>query len=181
MPSCDVRAELRAATAGAHARVDALVGDWQAAEAYAAYLGGMAQFLCRCRDVLGGTRELDALQAAIAADLADLDVACGVEVPDAPPERGDADARLGWEYVLAGASLGARVLLARARALGHDGTHGARFLTLHAGSGMWAGFLARIAAAPVAEARLARIRAGACAAFGAAEDAFLQARHAVAA
>ncbi|MDH5835012.1 biliverdin-producing heme oxygenase [Luteimonas kalidii] len=75
-------------------------------------------------------------------------------------------ARLGWEYVMAGSSMGARVLLRDARALGFDPDRGARFLDRHATSDEWGALQARLQALDVDDAvRMAQAEEGARAAF----------------
>lgn len=53
-------------------------------------------------------------------------------------------ARIGWEYVMAGSSLGARSLLRDARRLGFGPGRGADFLARHAGGDGWNALLARL-------------------------------------
>ena len=62
--------------------------------------------------------------------------------PEVPATR--EMARLGWRYVIAGSSLGARVLLRRAEALGFTDTHGASYLALHARGDAWRTLLATL-------------------------------------
>lgn len=139
---------LREATGDIHARIDALLAGGLAARSdYACYLRGMHAFMraaCRAQPARADWR---ALGAHLDADLAALDVAALTP----PPARhaDDEAARIGWEYVVGGASLGARVLLRGAHALGFDGGSGADFLRHHAAAGAhWPGWLARLAAHP---------------------------------
>src|SRR5690606_19573775 len=109
---------LRARTAAAHARLDAgFTGGFRDARAYDAYLAGMARFLDHAIEVIGAEGWLLDARAALAADL-------GLPAPPPTPATGQDDgARLaGGRYVVAGATLGARVLLRQASAL-DDGAH----------------------------------------------------------
>src|SRR5690606_30926539 len=104
---------LRARTAAAHTRLDAgFAGGFRDALAYDAYLAGMARFLDHAIAVMGAEAWLLEARAALAADL-------GLPAPPPTPVPvQDDDARLvGWRYVVAGATLGARVLLRQASAL----------------------------------------------------------------
>lgn len=58
----------------------------------------------------------------------------------------NADTRLGWDYVMAGSSLGARHLLRGVQALGHTEQAGARFLARHAKGDTWRNVLERLRA-----------------------------------
>lgn len=147
MTACSaLRWRLRDATTDAHARLDARLGPaFDDAAGYAAFLRGMHRFLRAALAATGGDPVIAASVQAIAQDLADLrldplDPAAPVAVPPG--------AACGWRYVVAGASLGARVLLPRARALGHDADHGARYLAAQAASDHWRTFLATLDAAP---------------------------------
>ena len=163
--STSLRWRLRDATADAHACLDACVGNAFAdAGAYAAFLRGMQRFVAAAARATGDDAARDG-EAALAQDLADLD---GAPLPAAAAARVDASSATGWRYVLAGSSLGARVLLPRAGALGFDASFGARYLAAQAGGDRWRAFLAGLDAAPVeAESALA----GARAAFACAQDA----------
>jgi heme oxygenase len=181
-------AALRAATRDAHARVDALFPQGlQDTADYRVYLRGMHRFsgdlaagfaLAARRDGGGRTARLGADCAAacvlLAADLVALRAA-PLPPRHAAPALGDASSRLGWAYVFAGSAHGARMLLRQARALGHDGARGARFLASHSAGEGWAGLLERIERhdGDVAEAALHR---GARDAFAHAENCFLRAR-----
>lgn len=139
----DLRQFLRAGTSDLHARVDACFADGlDTPLAYARYLVGMHRFASDFEIVI------DALPRAsywLAGDLRDLSLA------PLPPfgVRGvasEADERLGWEYVMAGSSVGARYLLRGAQALGHSEGAGARFLARHAAGDSWRNVLERLSA-----------------------------------
>lgn len=139
----DLRHFLRAGTSDLHARVDAsFANGLDTPLAYARYLVGMHRFASDLETVVGA---LPRASYWLAGDLRDL------LLTPLPPSgvRGyasDADERLGWEYVMAGSSLGARRLLRGVQALGHDAQAGARFLTRHAGGDAWRNVLERLAA-----------------------------------
>ena len=137
-PSASLRGRLRDATAAAHARIDSQVGDAVAdVPGYAAFLRGMHGFVRHARQVLGDAEDLAACERALADDLvvlAHAPVDIDVDLGDGASRE---MARLGWRYVIAGSSLGARVLLRRAEALGFTETHGASYLALHARGDAW--------------------------------------------
>ena len=121
-------ARLRTATRDDHRRLDAHFPDGLPdARAYRMYLRGMHRFVADMAAVLGpapeaGSEALLALcsgaHAALAADLWDLRVA-PLPPSSSLPHVGTGAARLGWEYVLAGSAMGARLLRAQAARLGH--------------------------------------------------------------
>ena len=135
-PPDSLRWRLRDATAAAHARGDAQVGDaFDDVAGYATFLRAMHRFVRNARGVLADAPDLADCEAALADDLAVLGRLPLEGVAVATDTR--ADARLGWRYVIAGSSLGARVLLRRAQALGFDAGRGARYLALHAKGDAW--------------------------------------------
>lgn len=74
--------------------------------------------------------------------------------------------RLGWEYVMAGSSMGARRMLREARRLGYQDGAGASFLARHAASGDWDAMRQQLDALDAGDVpRMAQAEAGACAAF----------------
>ncbi len=82
------------------------------------------------------------LSPALADDLNDLAMP-GMPNAGAPCIHGETDHLLGMLYVLEGASLGARLLIKDARALGLDGQHGARHLQAQFNSlNAWRDYLA---------------------------------------
>ncbi|GAB1595189.1 biliverdin-producing heme oxygenase [Lysobacter claricitrinus] len=146
MPLSDsLRWRLRDATAAAHARVDARVGDaFDDIAGYATFLRAMHRFVASARRVLGDADDLVACEAALVDDLAVLGATPVTGEPDAATTRDDA--RIGWRYVIAGSSLGARVLLRRVEALGLDATHGASYLALHSRGDAWRTLLSTLEA-----------------------------------
>ncbi|WP_156170511.1 biliverdin-producing heme oxygenase [Luteimonas sp. FCS-9] len=159
----DARQILRRDTADLHARVDAFFADGlRTASDYARYLVGMHRFAADHEIAIGA---LPRQSFWLARDLQTLGLAPlppgGICTPVA-----NADERLGWEYVMAGSSMGARHLVRHARALGHDEDTGARFLARHAVDGEWDRVLERLAACPPDDAPLmARLQRGARDAF----------------
>lgn len=117
-------------------------GGLQDAATYRAYLQAMHRFLGDAEVVLD---ELPGRSLWLGCDLATLGVS-------PLPPRGVLrrvtlrEERLGWEYVIVGSSLGARILQRDARRLGFDGEHGARFLAAHTGGDDWARLLQRLGA-----------------------------------
>ena len=141
---------LRAATADLHAQVDGLFPDGiDSAQTYRRYLLGMHRFTADCEVATGhGPRA----SSWLAADLAALGVP---PMPTRRPRRAllDDARRLGWEYVLAGSSLGARVLLPAVARLGLDDMRGAAFLAHHAAGEDWSRLQPRLAALDEGDAR----------------------------
>lgn len=139
----DLRHRLRAGTADLHARVDACFASGLGTPlAYARYLVGMHRFASDYEIVTGGSPRAS---CRLAGDLSDL------SLTSLPPAgvRGfatNADTRLGWDYVMAGSSLGARHLLRGVQALGHAEQAGARFLAHHAKGDAWHSVLERLRA-----------------------------------
>lgn len=166
-----LRWRLRDATADAHARVDARVGDaFHDTAGYAAFLAGMHAFVRCARAVVGDVDDLAACEAALADDLQVLGVP-PLDI-DAVPAPGRDVARLGWRYVVAGSSLGARVLVRRAQVLGFDAGHGARYLALHARGDAWTSLLSTLDGLRPDPASEADACDGARAAFDCAERCF---------
>ena len=181
-----VHAQLRTATRDDHGRLDAHFPDGLPdARTYRMYLRGMHRFVADLGAALGAAPEAGsgsllaqcaAAHAALAADLWDLRV---VPLPPAPalPVVGTGPNRLGWEYVLAGSAMGARVLRTQAARLGHGERDGARFLARHAVAAEWPALLARIEQAIDARPDDApAMHAGAAAAFKFADTCFADAR-----
>jgi heme oxygenase len=156
-------ARLRAATAGLHAEVDArFAAGLDSPHQYLRYVLGMFRFAADFEHALGdGPRHSHWL----AEDMAWLGLA-PLPVDRAPPPVTDPAARLGWRYVMAGSSMGARSLLRDARRLGHDDGRGATFLSRHAASDEWTALRACLQAFDADDApRMARAEAGAHSAF----------------
>lgn len=125
---------LRARTAAAHARLDAgLAGGFRDARDYDGYLAGMARFLDRAIAVIGAEAWLLEARRALASDLGQP-----VPAPSSGPAEVDGARLAGWRYVVAGATVGARVLLRRAGAL-DGGAHlpRTRFLSAFSSSDAW--------------------------------------------
>ena len=158
----DLRQWLRAGTSDLHARVDAWFPDGLGTTlAYARYVVGMHRFAADFEIVV------DALPRQsfwLSGDLRHL------QRTPLPPSgvrsrAVDADERLGWEYVMAGSSLGARHLLRGVQALGHDEQSGACFLVRHAGGVEWRSVLDRLAARAASDAPAPSLLQGARDAF----------------
>lgn len=167
-----LRLQLRAHTASAHARLDqAFVGGLCNEAAYRDYLRGMADWLRDAARVLGGAHWLLArVRPALAQDLGD-------EPPD--DDAGESPAlprRIGWDYVLGGATLGARVLQRDAGRLGHGPANGARFLQAYCSSDAWPRFLGEAEGLALDDAARHDACAGAMEAFRSAEHALMRAR-----
>jgi len=167
-----VRSHLRHATASAHGRVDALLPQGVSRHRdYAAYLRAMHRFVAASAlPVAARERYLPLLSD----DLRALGIA-DAEPEPASPEPDDHYERLGWAYVFEGSSLGARMLLRQATALGFDHRAGARYLNEHAGSSEWANVLLQLEDATPDAGQLNRIVAASHRAFAAVEVALLDA------
>jgi heme oxygenase (biliverdin-IX-beta and delta-forming) len=164
-PRTPLRWRLRDATASAHARLDHhLDAAFDTPAGYAAFLQGMHRFVSGACTALGNAPFAVASAQALRQDLRDLGLA--LRAPAAVARAAAAEAP-GWQYVLAGSSLGARVLRPRAAALGFDAGHGARYLALQAESTAWRDVLAMLDAVP-ADAETAACE-GALAAFALAD------------
>lgn len=171
---------LRAATGAAHQRVDGVLGGGlRSAADYRAYLRGMHRFvsdgesaLARVANTLGQQRD------RLERDMRALDV---VRLPATagPAAVVDRPGQLGWSYVAAGSSLGARFLLREARVLGFDAGTGADFLSGHAGGDAWPVFLRELDAAALSDTDHPRLCAAATEAFGHAESALRSAKEAL--
>lgn len=109
-------------------------------DAYRRYLLGMHRFAV---DYECATGALPRRSAWLAGDLAALSLPPLPAEGRCVPVAGHA-ARLGWHYVMAGSSLGARRLLRDARRLGFGPGRGADFLARHAEGGDWDALLAQL-------------------------------------
>lgn len=158
------RAVLRDATAAQHARVDdAFPTGLDTPQAYARYLRGMHRFAL---DFEQATTRLPRQSRWLERDLAAVGLQPLMEPWASPSPLADDDAVMGWEYVMAGSSLGARVLIRAVHRLGHTGEHGAHFLECQGTSDDWRQVQQRLATVDVADApRLARMIDGARSAF----------------
>lgn len=168
---------LRLATADAHARIDAIVGGGVHSHVgYAAYLRGMQQLVAIALQSMPGHADLELHANRLEADVAALRMDALQPSPtDTGAPLADPVARMGWEYVISGASVGARYLLRQVQALGYSADHGASFLAGHAGGDAWPRFLARLAQAELSPPQRQSLCSAALAAFAAAELAFLAA------
>lgn len=172
-PSLPLRELLRQATAAAHARVD--VGPLDSHGAYVDYLKGMRGFLAAAAAMLDPEPALPPLLRALGRDLESAGVHGGPTGPGGPgPVVGEDEAgRLGWRYVTAGASVGARMLRRQVMLL--QPLPRCEFLGGYADSGLWPECLQRLSEASLdAEAR-ERCVAAARLAFQAAEHSFSRA------
>lgn len=168
---------LRRATSEAHSRLDGLVGDsLESSGGYGMYLRGMHRFI-RVSEVrlAGHGVMLDKARARLEQDLAALSFP-PMLAPSPTTAESDPVARIGWEYVVSGASVGARYLLRQAQQLGYSAEHGACFLAGHAGDPVWPRFLVRLGQARFTSDELDTLRNAALDAFSAAESAFRTAR-----
>lgn len=168
--SGDARQQLRTRTSASHARLDAHFPEGlKTPEAYACYLAGMHRFATDYEVAVG---LLPRHSFWLARDLQH----CGIT--PLPPSGifspvSDAVERLGWDYVMAGSSMGARYLVRQVQAMGHQDDAGASFLTRHAASDDWTRVLDRLAAfSPAGEDVLARMEHGAREAFAFADRCF---------
>lgn len=175
-------AALRNATREDHARLDARFPAGLAdIPTYRVYLRGMHRFVADLTAALRLAGDATAFQercgeahAALGADLVDLRAP---PLPPGPlPDMGTGATRLGWEYVLTGSAMGAKLLLRDAQRLGHDARSGARFLSLHAAAHDWAGVLDRIESVAEADpACCGALAGGAATAFAYADACFANA------
>lgn len=176
MPPGPLRTYLRHATAQAHARVDALLSSGFASVAeYAAYLRAMHSFV-RSLVHAGVAPALQSQLRHLQEDMALLRVhalpaGTSRTLPDDPA------ARIAWEYVFEGSSLGARVLVRRAAELGYTDGRGASFLSAHAASAAWPALLQRMEALEPTPDELDRIGEAGRSAFEAIETALRIALH----
>ena len=162
-----VRSHLRHATASAHGRVDALLPDGVSKHRdYAAYLRAMHRFVATSA-LPDGAR--DRYLPLLSDDLHTLGIVG--EATPADVELEDRYERLGWAYVFEGSSLGARLLLRQAGALGFDGRAGARYLNEHAASSGWPDLLRQLEDATPDAGQLDRLVAASHRAFAAVEAA----------
>jgi heme oxygenase len=174
-PPVPLHHQLRAHTAAAHARVDGgLGGSLRNARDYIAYLEGMAEFIDAAIAVIGAEPWLAEARHGIADDLGRAPGAARLGADDA---LADPARVVGWRYVVAGATLGARLLLRDARAL-EGGAHraGTAFLSTFAGGDAWPRCLAALRDAGFDAAARARACDAALEAFHAAEAALSRAR-----
>jgi heme oxygenase len=156
-------ARLRSATAHLHAGVDDLFANGlDSVPRYRRYVLGMHRFAAEYEIAVAAAPRHSAW---LAGDLASLSLSPLPPEGERRPASGAA-ARLGWRYVMAGSSMGARRLLRDARQLGYDDSSGATFLAQHAASDEWGRLRDRLQAMDADdETRMAEAETGACAAF----------------
>lgn len=165
---------LRAHTASAHARVDGgLDGGLRDAHAYAAYLDGMAEFLDAAAAVIGDEPWLTDARRHLARDRGQ---ATSTAMRRHEDSGADPAQVAGWRYVVAGSTLGARLLLRDARALGAGARRGTAFLSSFSASDAWVRCLAQLRDAAFDDASRQRACDAALGAFHAAEAALTRAR-----
>ena len=157
------RARLRETTAELHGEVDTMFPrGLDSALAYRAYVLGMHRFAV---DFEIATMALPRASAWLAQDLVALSQLSLPPQGSRPPLADHAE-RLGWDYVMAGSSMGARVLLRDVGRLGFDASFGAAFLARHASGAEWAQLQSRLAELDAGDARrMAAAEAGAREAF----------------
>lgn len=165
---------LRAATADAHARVDGLFPHGLACpDDYRRYLLGMHRFAVDYECAIGA---LPRHSAWLSADLGALSLLPLPAQGRCPPAAHAA--RPGWRYVMAGSSLGARLLLRDARRLGYARGRGADFLEGHAAADDWPRLQANLRQLQADDApAMAAIVAGAQAAFALVHECLQRAFH----
>ncbi|MGN6112568.1 MAG: hypothetical protein ACTHOC_06115 [Luteimonas sp.] len=172
-PPVPLHHQLRAHTAAAHARVDGgLDGGLRNARDYTAYLEGMAEFIEAAIAVIGAESWLVDARTRIADDL-------GRAMRPARAATASPDhARVaGGRYVVAGSSLGARVLLRDARAMEGGAQRGrTAFLSAFAEGDAWLQCLAGLRDAAFDAPARTRACDAALEAFHAAEAALTRAR-----
>lgn len=153
MTADNLRNILRAATSALHDKLDSAVGEFGSKPAYVDYVRKTHRFRFAVEQVLTGNGgndwHVDAIHGVAAQDLADLGVP---ELPHASfqTQNWTRPSWLGAHYVLEGSSLGARLLLKRAEALGLGVDFGARHLAHQAADHQrWRDFLAKLDTVPV--------------------------------
>lgn len=145
---------LKERTAEAHRRVDEKVGSFDSVPSYGRYLAGLFSFREPVEQALSKVCWPDELAGwrptLVSADIrSDLD-ALSLPLPAnrfSHPGFSSKSSLLGCLYVIEGSSLGARILLKRASALGIDGASGGSHLAAQASSNGWPRFVAALEAA----------------------------------
>ena len=120
-------------------------------------------------------RALEPLRKLLLDDMEALGLSPGPDPDIEVPVPTDDAGRLGWAYVVAGSSVGARYLARQAERLRQGTADGAGFLHHFARSPLWADVLTQLAAARLDTQQADRCRAAALSAFATAEAAFLRA------
>lgn len=165
---------LRERTAASHARLDAGIGPLATLEDYGRYLHGMDGFLRAALPHCTAQRaRLQARRALLHMDLSDWGFVprgrSGADGAGAARVCAGFDYALGWQYVVAGSTLGTRHVLRTVSRHAYAALEQHRFLHAHAGSDDWTHF---IAALRDAGADFESICTGAVDAFDAAHAAF---------
>lgn len=184
-----LRRTLQQWTREQHKDLDALVaelGCFCEVQGYRRWLRGMLGFHCAIEKALRSSdpyseraNRQDVRIANLLGDLSDLG-----EIPSLPISKMSLDAKcdadvLGLLYVTEGASLGARVLVERAAALGFTDSYGARHLAAEAASlAGWRAVLDELAVADFDEPAISRAVASSRRAFAIAADCIRGCRHA---
>ncbi|KQN69714.1 MULTISPECIES: biliverdin-producing heme oxygenase [unclassified Devosia] len=152
MAIASLRSALKERTAALHHQLDQQVGEFTAQDDYADYVTRSYLFRAAIEPRLAGDGWQSPLLADVMAqDLADL----GRSVPKTQTSetpRANRGERLGMLYVLEGSSVGARLLLRRAKAIGFSEDFGARHLGRQAGDiARWPQFLSVLEQTPAGE------------------------------
>ncbi|KAA0968221.1 biliverdin-producing heme oxygenase [Aureimonas fodinaquatilis] len=131
MTDDSLRSALKRHTLDLHHILENAIGSFDDIEQYKIYLVGSFRFRSVVEPALKDSDFWSAqlILDAISHDLADLDLARPTPI-DPVLEFGSEGEKLGAFYVLEGSSLGAKLLLRRAAALGFDAEWGARHLAL---------------------------------------------------
>lgn len=153
LPADSLRHILRAGTSALHHQLDAAVGEFNSRSSYVAYVQKTHRFRSAIETELGNDNRIewnvDPVADLAADDLDDLGVPA---LPNAGFPKSDwtGASRLGALYVLEGSSLGARLLLRRAEAMGLSAGYGARHLAHQAADHQrWLTFLNELEKVPV--------------------------------
>ncbi len=152
LPTDSLRHILRAGTSALHHQLDSAVGEFDSRASYADYVQKTHRFRAAIEAGLGSNREVewnvDPVADLAANDLGDLGVPVLAGAQFSMSNLTQAS-RLGALYVLEGSSLGARLLLRRAEALGLSADFGARHLARQASDHQrWRSFLGELESVP---------------------------------
>lgn len=152
LPADSLRHILRAGTSALHHQLDSAVGEFDSRASYADYVQKTHRFRAAIEAGLGSNREVewnvDPVADLAANDLGDLGVPVLADAQFSMSNLTQAS-RLGALYVLEGSSLGARLLLRRAEALGLSADFGARHLARQASDHQrWRSFLGELESVP---------------------------------
>ena len=153
MPFNILRSALRARTSAIHHQLDMATGQFDSVVTYASFVQKTHRFRSALEQSLVSDQDsgwkVDEISPLIALDLVDL----GAEMPlpaTFTPSPWTKWSRLGAHYVLEGSSIGARLLVHRAEALGLSMQFGARHLSYQAARhDRWRAFLSELEAIPI--------------------------------